>query len=240
MSLVRSLLFNAAGFLWTCAMSVIALPLFFLPRRPLHRLAAVWAKVLFWMMRRIVGLSYELRGADSLPPPPYILAVKHQSTFETLVFHTFLDQPIFVLKRELLAVPVFGWYLAKSGMIGIDRSAGAGAMKKLLREAGTVLASGRQIIVFPEGTRAPPGEKRPYHAGIAALYKHFDVPVIPVALNSGLFWGRRAFVKKPGVITIRFLPPMPRGLDRAAFMRKLEARLEAATNALISAARDKT
>ena len=234
---LRSLAFTVAAFVWTAAMCTLGLPLFAFPRRAVHRMAAVWVRGVFWLLGAIVGLRFELRGADTLPAPPYILAVKHQSTFETLVFHTWLDQPALVFKRELLRVPVLGWYLAKSGMIAIDRSAGAGAMKQMLREAGQVLRAGRQIIVFPEGTRAPPGEKRPYHAGIAALYRHFDVPVIPVALNSGLFWGRRAFVKRPGTITVAFLEPMPRGLGRAAFMAELEARLESESNRLTLAVR---
>lgn len=234
--MVPSLIFTVLTFLWTVGLCIVAIPTFVLPRRWLHRLAAIWVRGIFLLLRTIVGLRYELRGAETLPAPPYILAVKHQSTFETLVFHTWLDQPIFVVKRELLQVPVLGWYLARSGMIGIDRSAGAGAMKKMLREARAVLRAGQQIIVFPEGTRAPPGEKRPYHAGIAALYVHFDVPVIPVALNSGVFWGRRAFIKKPGVIAVEFLAPLPRGLDRASFMRELEARLEGASNRLIAEA----
>jgi len=233
---VRSAIFTALTFLWTVGLCVIGPPTFVLPPRLLHRMSAVWTRGIFWLLRTVVGLRYELRGVATLPAPPYILAVKHQSTFETLVFHTFLDQPIFVLKNELLRVPVLGWYLAKAGMIGIDRSAGAGAMKKMLREARDVLRSGRQIIVFPEGTRAPPGEQRPYHAGIAALYLHFDVPVIPVALNSGVFWGRRAFVKKPGTITVQFLPPIPPGLDRAGFMQALESQLEGASNRLVAEA----
>ena len=233
---VRSLVFTVLTFLWTVSLCVVGVPTFFLPRRRLHRMSALWTRGIFWLLRTVVGLRYELRRVATLPAPPYILAVKHQSTFETLVFHTFLDEPIFVLKNELLRVPVLGWYLAKAGMIGIDRSAGAGAMKKMLREARDVLRSGRQIIVFPEGTRAPPGEQRPYHAGIAALYLHFEVPVIPVALNSGVFWGRRAFVKKPGLITVEFLPPIPPGLDRAGFMQALEGQLEGTSNRLVAEA----
>ena len=234
--MVRSLIFTVLTFLWTVAFCIAGVPTFFLPRRRLHRMSAVWVRGVFWLLRTVVGLRYELRGVATLPAPPYILAVKHQSAFDALVFHTFLDEPIFVLKNELLRVPVLGWYLAKAGMIGIDRSAGAGAMKKMLREARDVLRSGRQIIVFPEGTRAPPGEQRPYHAGIAALYLHFEVPVIPVALNSGVFWGRRAFVKKPGLITVAFLPRIPPGLDRAGFMHALETQLEGSSNRLVAEA----
>lgn len=235
--MLGSLVFTVLTFLWTVLLCIVAVPTFVLPRRWLHRGAAIWVRGIFWLLRRCVGLRYELRGAERLPTPPYILAVKHQSTFETLVFHAFLDQPIFVVKKELLRIPVLGWYLARAGMIGIDRAAGAGAMKKLLREADAVLRRGQQIIVFPEGTRAPPGETRPYHAGIAALYLHSDAPLIPVALNSGVFWGRRAFVKKPGTITVEFLPAVPRGLDRKTFMQELENRLEGASNALTSGAR---
>jgi 1-acyl-sn-glycerol-3-phosphate acyltransferase len=149
-----------------------------------------------------------------------------------LFLSCYLNYPAFVLKRELLSIPLFGWYLRKVGMIAVDRAAGASALRNMARQASEAFAEGRSILIFPEGTRVPPGESRPYHPGVAALYTQLKVPVVPVALNSGLFWGRRSFVKRPGTVTVQFLPPIPPGLDRKAFMRELESRIEAAAMVL--------
>ena len=151
------------------------------------------------------------------------------------MFPLLLDKPAYVLKRELIRVPLFGSYLKQCGMIPVDREGGGAALKQLLRAARTAVAQGRSILIYPEGTRTPPGERRPYHPGVAALYGDLGVPVVPVALNSGLFWGRRAFHKKPGTITIEFLPPIAPGLPRREFMRELQERMEGASQRLAAA-----
>jgi len=164
-----------------------------------------------------------------LPKGPVIIAAKHQSSWETLAFTLLFDDIAIVLKRELLFIPVVGWAMARAGNIAVARGEGASALRGLLRQAKSVIAQRRSIVIFPEGTRVAPGDQKPYQIGTAALYRQLGVPVVPVALNSGLFWGRRKFVKRPGVITLEILPPIAPGLDRETFMATLRERIETAT-----------
>ena len=234
--LLRSLIFNVLFFGWTMLLSVIGLPLLALPRPLTVGYARLWLRGTLAMLARVVGLSHELRGAALLPAGPAILAVKHQSAWETLALNLLFPDPAFVLKRELYWSPFFGWYLAHSGQIALDRSAGAGAMKKMLRLAKQVAAAGRRIVIFPEGTRVAPGETRTYQPGIAGLYGALGLPVVPVALNSGVFWRRRGFVKRPGTIVVEVLPAIPPGLKRDEFMQRLESAIETATAKLVDEA----
>jgi 1-acyl-sn-glycerol-3-phosphate acyltransferase len=233
---LRSIVFNILYIAWTAAMHILCLPLLLGPRRWSRAAGGVWIRADFWLLRHLIGLGYRVIGAENLPKGPAVFAAKHQSAWETLFLSLYLNYPAFVLKRELLFIPLFGWYLRKVGMIAVDRSAGASALRNMARQAGEAFAEGRSILIFPEGTRVPPGESRPYHPGVVALYSQLKVPVVPVALNSGLFWGRRAFVKRPGTVTVEFLPPIAPGLDRKAFMRELESRIETAAAALIEPA----
>ena len=171
------------------------------------------------------------------PPTPAVFAFKHQSAWETLVLHLLLRDPAITLKRELTQIPLFGWYLTHAGMIRIDRAGGARALRTLIDDSRAALTRGAEIVIFPEGTRAPVGGRNPYHPGVAALYLHLECPVVPVALNSGVFWPRRSFIKRPGRIALEFLPPIGPGLDRKRFMAELEERLEGATERLIAEAR---
>jgi 1-acyl-sn-glycerol-3-phosphate acyltransferase len=145
-----------------------------------------------------------------------------------MVFPYLVKDPVTILKRELFLIPFYGWYVKKYGCIGIDRSSGASALRNLLREARTKVAAGRPLIVYPEGTRAPPGETKRFQIGVAALYQDLNIPVVPVALNSGHFWPRRRLIRWPGTITLRFLPPIPPGLNRRAFMERLEGDIKTA------------
>jgi 1-acyl-sn-glycerol-3-phosphate acyltransferase len=222
---VCSLVFAILACLWTGGLLVIGLPLLLLPRRFLQGLARLWTRGLLTLLDLICGLKYRIAGREHLPTGPVIIAANHQSAWDTLVFHTFLPDPVFVLKRELLRVPFFGWYLARAGNIAIDRRAGFRALKRLLPQARRRLEEGAQIIVFPEGVRAAPGELLPFQPGIAALYRAAAVPVVPAALNSGFFWRRRGFMKHRGLITLEFLAPLPSGLDRDAFMTALAERI---------------
>jgi 1-acyl-sn-glycerol-3-phosphate acyltransferase len=231
-TVLRSVIFNILYTLWTAGMHILCLPLLLGPRRWSRAAGGVWIRTDLWLLRHLVGLDHQVTGTENLPKGPAIFAAKHQSAWETLFLSRYLDYPAFVLKRELLSIPLFGWYLRKVGMIAVDRSAGASALRNMARQASAAFAEGRSILIFPEGTRVPPGESRPYHPGVAALYGQLKVPVVPVALNSGLFWGRRAFVKRPGTVTVAFLPPIPPGLDRKAFMRELESRIETAATVL--------
>lgn len=232
MILARSVLFSVLALLWTSLWSLLCLPLLLAPRRAMQRAAAWLFRGVLGLLAICCGLRWQLIGQENLPHGPAVIAAKHQSAWETLVFHVLLDDPVFVLKRELLKVPFLGWYMAKSGAIPVDRAAGFRAVKKMLPRVERALAAGAQVIVFPEGTRTPPGQRRPYQPGIAAIYGRVSAPVVPVALNSGMFWGRRRFLKLPGVITLEILPPMPSGLERRAFMRELEQRIESTTDRL--------
>lgn len=230
--LFRSILFNLLYGLWTAAMHVICLPLLLGPRRGIYAAARIWIDVTLWLLKHLVGLDHRVIGTENLPAGPAIFAAKHQSAWETLFLSRYLNFPAFVLKRELLSIPLFGWYLKKAGMIAVDRAAGASALRQLARQSNEVFSQHRPLLIFPEGTRVPPGQTRPYQPGVAGLYGQLKVPVVPIALNSGLFWGRRAFVKKPGTITVQILPAIQPGFDRKALMRDLESRIETAAGAL--------
>ncbi len=229
MTLIRSLLFNVffiGGQMVMMAAMAAALPF---PRTAIQSFVRAWTRGLRWVMRRLVGIRFEVRGRDNLPDGACLIAAKHQSAWDTFAFYLLLDDPIYVMKIELMRLPVWGAYARKAEMIGVDRAAGAAALKGMVRDAGAALDAGRQVIIFPEGTRTAPGTRRPYHPGVAAVATACDVPVIPVAINSGLFWARHSVIKRPGTIVMDILPPMPRGLSRRDFMAELESRIESAT-----------
>jgi 1-acyl-sn-glycerol-3-phosphate acyltransferase len=161
------------------------------------------------------------------------LLLKHQSAWETIALWVLLKNPAIVLKQSLARIPVFGWYMQRGGAIIIDREAGPKALRPMLAAARSAIADGRPIAIFPEGTRTPLAARRSYHPGVAALYMQLDLPVVPVALNSGLFWGRRSLLKQSGTILIEFLAPIEPGLNRRHFMAELERRIEGATAMLI-------
>jgi 1-acyl-sn-glycerol-3-phosphate acyltransferase len=197
--------------------------------------ARLWARGVMALLARLVGLRHQVRGSGHLPTGPVVLAAKHQSAWDTVIFYLLFDGPVYVLKKELLAIPIAGWYLRRVGMVGVDRRGGAPALKAMIAGVEAALADGRAVVIFPEGTRTAPGERRPYYPGVAALYTRLGAPVVPVALNSGLFWPRRAFLKRPGRIALEFLPPMAPGLGRRAFTAELERRIEYACARLAAA-----
>jgi 1-acyl-sn-glycerol-3-phosphate acyltransferase len=233
----RALVFNLAFWLWTAVMVVAVLPLLLGPRRAMVAAGRLWQRGTQRLLSALAGLSYEVRGRERIPAAPAVFAFKHQSAWETLVLHLVLKDPAITLKRELTQIPLFGWYLTHAGMIRIDRTGGGRALRSLVEDSRAALARGSEIVIFPEGTRAPVGGRNPYHPGVAALYLQLHCPVVPVALNSGVFWPRRSFVKRPGRIALEFLPPIEPGLDRGRFMAELEQRLESATERLIAEAR---
>ena len=232
MTTLRAHISNILYLLWSAFMHIVCLPLLVAPAPAIHAAGKFWIAGSLWLLKVCVGLTMREVGSENLPAGPVLVAAKHQSAWETLYLSWRLNHPAFVLKKELLMIPVFGWFLARVGMIAIDRSGKASALKKMVADAKAIFAQGRPVVIFPEGTRVAPGARMPYQPGIAALYAQLGVPVVPVALNSGLFWGRQAFVKKAGVITIEYLPPIPPGLDRKSFMRELEARIETAAERL--------
>jgi 1-acyl-sn-glycerol-3-phosphate acyltransferase len=188
-------------------------------------------------MRVICNTRVEYRGLDKIPQGPLIVASKHQSMWETFALLQFFEQPLFILKRDLMWIPFFGWYLKKSNMIGIDRSAGGRALLTMTRRAGEAVRRGRQLIIFPEGTRRPVDAPPDYKSGIAQIYVDCGVTCLPVALNSGLFWPRRTFMRYPGTLVVDFLDPLPPGLGRREFITRVSAVIEDATGPLVEAAR---
>jgi len=179
----------------------------------------------------------EYRGLEKIPDGPLIVASKHQSTWETFALLQFFDQPLYILKRELRWIPLFGWYLIKSNMIGVDRGAGGRALIETMRRAGEAVRRGRQLIIFPEGTRTPVDAPPNYKSGVGLIYADSKVACLPVALNSGLFWPRRTFMRYPGTLVVEFLDPLPPGLPRQEFNARISTVIEDATNRLVATAR---
>jgi 1-acyl-sn-glycerol-3-phosphate acyltransferase len=231
---LRSLTFNIIFFTWTFLFSVSVILLGFLPRKLLQRTIARWMGTVMTVLRWTTGIRYEVRGWENFPTGPAIIASKHQSAWDTGIFYILCHDPAYVLKRELIWIPFYGWVLKRVKMIAVDRSAHASALKRLIRQAGAALKAGRQVVIFPEGTRRAVGAPPDYQPGVAALYRAFDVPVVPVAVNSGLYWPRRSFLKKRGTILVEFLPAIPKGLDRKEFMAELEGRIEEGTRRLVA------
>ena len=225
MTIVRSVLFNTYFLIFHLFLVVGMLVLLPFPRSWMQRTVRLWTNVLGAGLKLIVGLDIEVRGFENLPQGAAVIACKHLSAWDTFVFYRLARDPNYILKKELMEMPVWGWHARKCGAISVDRDGGAGALKQMVRDVEDRLSKDCQVIIFPEGTRAQPGTRHPYLPGIAAIYGRTKAPVVPVALNSGLFWGRRSFNKKPGVITIEFLEPITQGLDRRRLMDELEKRL---------------
>jgi 1-acyl-sn-glycerol-3-phosphate acyltransferase len=230
---LRAFVFNLAAFCWTTLVGTLALPLLLLPRRGSIWVGRLWSRGMVALLRHVVGIEHELRGFDRLPQGGAIIAMKHQSAWDAVTLPLVLDDPAIVVKRELVRLPIYGWYMWRSGLaIPIDRRAGASALRRMVARAREAAAAGRPIVIFPQGTRVAPGAHLPYQPGVAALYQELALPLAPVAVNSGLFWGRRSFVKRPGRIVLEVLDPIPPGSPRQRLMAELEARVEAATTAL--------
>lgn len=228
---LRSFAFNLCFYTVTTVLAVGGLPA--LASRPaVLRLARTWARATLWLLRVVAGTRVEFRGLDAIPPGPLLVAAKHQSALETLALCTVFPEFAYILKRELLFIPLIGWYLSRGGMVAIDRAKGGRAMSLMNAAAAGAVRDGRQLIIFPEGTRRHPGDQPAYKQGLSHLYAALDVPCLPVALNTGLFWARRSLVRRPGTAVIAFLEPIPPGLPRQDFQALAQARIEAASNAL--------
>jgi 1-acyl-sn-glycerol-3-phosphate acyltransferase len=230
---LRSLAFNVGWYAGTAVIAIVGSPILLMPRRSVVAWSLFWIDFCLGWLRLTCRLTHRVGGV-SMPTGPVIFACKHQSTWETLAFSRLFPNSATVLKRELLFIPVVGWAMARVGNIAVERGEGARALRALVRQAKAAIADGRSILIFPEGTRTPVGSQRPYQVGTAALYRQLGVPVVPVALNSGLFWGRRQFIKWPGVIDVEVLPAIAPGLGREAFMATLRERIEVATARLVA------
>ncbi len=232
MLLLRSAAFNLSFYAVSTIIVIAATPLFLCPRRLTLWLIKGWSTLTLWLLKALAGTGYIVRG--NLPEGGVLVASKHQSMWDTIVMTAILNDPALVMKRELLWIPFYGWYAYKAGMIAIDRGAGSAAIRRLIAQGKAAVAAGRPVVIFPEGTRAAPGMKLDYKPGAAALYRQLGVTCVPAAVNSGLFWGRRGFTRKPGTIVLEFLEPIPAGLDRKSFMATLESRIEGASARLIA------
>lgn len=237
--LIRSLLFQAAFLLCTSVIAILTLPALALQWQGVVRpVSRFWAHAVNLLLRLCAGIDYRIEGREHLPPGPFILAAKHQSLWDTSVVLALFDNPCIVIKQELLRIPIYGWFTRVLGMVPVDRDGGGAALKKMLRACRDAAEQGRSLIIFPQGTRTLPGEVAPYQPGVVAIYRETKLPVVPVALNSGFFWPKHDWRRPPGLIRLQFLPVIPPGLKREAFMAELESRIETANAKLEAETRE--
>lgn len=223
---IRSAFFLLAFYMTSAVILVILSPTL-VSRRATYWAAQVWTRTARWLVRYAAGIKIEYRGMENLPKKGgFIIASKHQSALETLMFHPVLKNLFFVFKKELLWVPIAGLYAVRTDCVPIDRGGGASTMRKMLDHVQGNLKDGLNLVIFPEGTRVKPGAKHPYGPGIAFLYDQCHVPVVPVALNTGYFWPKNSVLKYPGTAVIEFLKPIEPGLHKRAFLNELEDRIE--------------
>jgi 1-acyl-sn-glycerol-3-phosphate acyltransferase len=227
----RSALFVALFYLWSVLVSVGCSPLLLGPPRGILCMFRGWSAGVLALLR-ICGVRVEVRGREHIPTGAALVAPKHQCMLDVFAQFGVLPASAFVMKKELMWIPWFGWYAQRVGCIVVDRDAHSAALRKLVREAQARFAEGRQVVIFPEGTRTAPGAPAEYKPGVAALYRDIDVPVHPVATNSGVHWPAHGFIRKPGTIVFEYLEPIPPGLKRAEFMRLLKERIEGASERL--------
>ncbi len=236
LTLLRSLLFNVLFYLNTAIWLVIALPTFLLPYQAIIEIARTWGRINLFLLRVVAGIKIEIRGGEKIPAGPILVASKHQSAWETFALIPLFRSPVFIVKRELEWIPIFGWLMIKGRMVPVDRSAGSQALIRMTERARVELADDRQIIIFPEGTRRPAGAEPRYKYGVAHLYAATSVPCLPIALNSGLFWPRRSILRHPGTVVVEILDPIQPGLDKDEFFERLKDGIETATARLIAQA----
>lgn len=237
LNLVRSVVFNVLFYLNTLFWLLVGIPTFVMPYHAIIWVAKSWGRVNLVLLRVVVGLDCEVRGREKIPPGALIVASKHQSAWETFALLPLFDNPTFILKRELQWLPVFGWLTIKGRMVPVDRKKGSQALAAMAERARIELNDGRQLIIFPEGTRRPAGAEPRYRYGVAHLYAAGGVPCLPVALNSGVFWPRRRSLHlRPGTVVVEILDPIEPGLDKDAFLARLQDTIEVATARLIAEA----
>jgi 1-acyl-sn-glycerol-3-phosphate acyltransferase len=238
MTWIRSALFNALFFLLTALLGLVAMPLQVMSRRHTTAMVRFWALAVIWLLRVVCNVRLEVRGLANIPPGAVVIAAKHQSAFDTIVWLCLVPDPAYVLKKELMRIPLYGWHVRRMDMIPVDRSGGGPALRAMLRIAVRMLAEGRQVVIFPEGTRSAPGERPVYQPGVVAIAGATAAPVIPVATDSGRIWGRRSFRRYPGVIRISVLPPLPRVRGRAGLLPALQEAIETETDRLYAEPRN--
>jgi len=230
---LRSVSYNVLFYLNLILHMLVGLPTLLMPRGVFMAIAKSWGRTSNALLA-VAGISVELRGREKIPPGALLVASKHQSFWEAFTLLTLFDDPAFIVKRELMWIPFFGWYLWKAEQVPVDRRAKGGAIAGMMERARAALAQGRQIIIFPEGTRMAPDAPPSYRSGMANLYVATGVPCLPIALNSGVFWPRRKFLRYPGTIVLEVLDPIPPGLSKDEFAARLQNDIEAASHRLIA------
>lgn len=235
MIVFRSVLFNTLFYLNLIMQMVVMTPAYFLlPRKKAYGVAKNWARSNHWLFDKVVGTTFKIEGLENIPANGgYIFAPKHQSFWDAYALLPWLDDPFYILKRELTWIPLFGWYLKKQRMVPVDRSARGKVMAAVMQRTKEEMNSGRQLIIYPEGTRRPPGATPEYKYGIARLYRDLQVPVVPVVMHPGLFWPRRKFIRYPGHFKVRILPAIAPGMDPDAFLAHLVEVMETASDRLL-------
>jgi 1-acyl-sn-glycerol-3-phosphate acyltransferase len=232
--MARSLLFNVLFYVTIALFLVLGSPLLFGPRRWAMAALAIHGRFELWLLRTIVGTKLEVRGLEKLPAGACLVAAKHQSAWETFGLIPLFRDPALLMKRELFWIPLHGWFSHKFEMIPVDRDRGPSALRRMVREAKKRAAQGREIIIFPEGTRRAPGAPADYKTGVVLLYEALGMPCVPLALNSGAFWPRRSLVRRPGTVVVEFLDPIPPGLPKAEFLERLIGAIEPASARLLA------
>jgi 1-acyl-sn-glycerol-3-phosphate acyltransferase len=234
MILLRSLLFMIAFYAWSVFMALAMLPTVIGPRQWMIGFFRFWGRGIYLLLAVICGIKVDVRGQHLIPKGAALVAPKHQCMFDVFSQFVWLPDSCWVMKKELMWIPFFGWYALKTRMIIVDREGHAAALKRMVKDALARFADGRQLVIFPEGTRGAPGVAGDYKPGVAALYRELNVSCVPVATNSGVHWPAHGFLRKPGTIVFEFLEPIPPGLKRATFMETLKTRIETASNALLA------
>jgi len=232
MLVIRSLVFSILFYGFFAVSAVAAAAISIVSPKHLPPFARFWSRAWLSLYRVICGVSYEVQGMENVPKGGCLLAMKHQSVWDTCALFAIFDRPVYVLKSELMFIPFFGWALARLGCIPVKRGTGKSALDTMVRGTGIALAQNKQVVIFPEGTRTVVGQPRSYKTGISHLYTALEVACIPVALNSGTLWPRRSFLRPPGVIRVEVLAPIPAGMDRKEMFELLVATIEEVSDRL--------
>ncbi len=234
MLIFKSIIFYISLVIWTLFMGVICMPYLILPSKFLKYPTKIWIKVIFIFLEKICNIKHKIKGIENIPNETVLITSKHQSAFETFALYYYLKDCFFVHKKELFLIPIFGQYLFKSNMVAIDRAGGTKTMRSMLEKVRIKLESGSSIIIFPEGTRKPPGSKPTYKTGFIGIYNHTKKKILPVALNSGLFWPKHSWILKNGTITIQILPIINENYDKKTVLKKVQESIEVASNKLLT------
>jgi 1-acyl-sn-glycerol-3-phosphate acyltransferase len=232
--LARSLLFAVLFYAWSLTLCVLFLPALALPRGIVAWAFKLWARGVIVLLGVCCGIRIEVRGREHVPTGRALVAAKHQCMFDVFAEFLILPDSCFVMRKELMLIPFFGWYAWKQRMVVIDRDGGSAALRQMVRDGQDRLADERQLLIFPEGHRGEPGVAGDYQPGVAGLYRDLGLPAHLVATNSGLHWPAHGILRRSGTIVFEYLEPLPAGMKRADFMRQMQERIEAASNALLS------